>query len=115
MVNYMAKKINLIALLIIVFFVAIAVWYSPILFKGYSVVNIWEDALVARNLAKFNVFGAENSQNVILASSLVKEQAQSYSLGNKLTPLIIAQIFKVTGIPNYDNLIFRLGAACQQG
>src|SRR3989338_3830970 len=66
--------LNLISLLIIIFFAASIVWYSPVLFKGYSTMNLWNTSLLARNLAGAGVFGVEDNLNIVLASSLLKQR-----------------------------------------
>ena len=100
------KLLNLISLLVIISALAAVVWSAPVLFKGYSVMEMWKSSLLARNLSQEGFFGAESSQNVFLASSLVKEQGQESTESNRLTPVILAQIFKLTGLPQYENLIF---------
>lgn len=98
--------LNLISLLIIIFFAASIVWYSPVLFKGYSTMNLWNTSLLARNLAGAGVFGVEDNLNIVLASSLIKERAQISTEGNKLTPIILAQIFRLAGQVKFEQLIF---------
>lgn len=100
------KIINLIALLIIVFVAAVVIWYSPAMFKGYPAMELWGSSILARNYYQKGVFGTENKLNVFLSSSLAKEQAEISTDGNKMTPIVLAQIFKLTGLPKYENLIF---------
>ncbi len=102
----MKNALNLISFLIIISALAALVWYSPVMFKGYSPMELWKSSLLARNLSQEGFFGAENSLNVFLASSLVEEEGQISTESNRLAPIVISQIFKITGLPSYNNLIF---------
>ena len=100
------EKTKLIFLLAIVVITAVAVWYAPVLFKGYSATVSRGSLLLARNYLQDGIYGTENELNITLSSSLVKEQAQDSVVGSKLTPVVLAQIFRFTGLPEYNNLIF---------
>lgn len=85
---------------------AVFVWYSPVLFKGYAAHPFPATLILARNLSQSGVYGLENNLNVVLAPDLVKEQAQVSGLGNRLTPQIYAQIFKVMGQLGFKQAVF---------
>lgn len=102
----MKKKLALVILLIIVFVASSVVWYSPTLFKGYAPMTLRESASLARNFSQSGIWGDEDSQNIMLASSLVKEKAEISPAGNKFTPLFWSKIFNLTGVISYENLIF---------
>ena len=91
--------------LLAVFVLAIAVWYSPVLFKGYSTYTISANAVMARNVYQTDLYSAESDLNVFLSSNLIKEQGHISARGNKLTSLLYAQIFKITGLPEVSNFI----------
>jgi hypothetical protein len=100
------KILKPIIFLTTVFFLAVAVWFSPILFKGYVPHDIGSPGLIlGRNLAETDEYAMESDLNVFLASSLIKEQAHPSAQGNKLTPLIYGQIFKITGPLSEEKLI----------
>ena len=88
-----------------IFVLAIIVWYSPILFKGYSPYGLSVGALLSQNLYENNSYSLENNLDVVLSSSLIKEQGRFSTYGNKLTPKIYSQIFKIIGLPGANNLI----------
>ncbi len=100
------EKLKFIILLAGVAVFAVSVWYAPTMFKGYSATVSRGSLLLARNYFQEGIYGTENSLNIILAPSLVKEQAQNSIVGNKLTSVVLAQIFRITGLPEYNNLIF---------
>jgi len=91
--------------LLTVFILAVAVWYAPILFKGYPVYTMSTNAVMARNVYQTGLYSAESDLNVFLSSNLIKEQGHISAKGNKLTSLLYAQVFKVTGLPEVGNFI----------
>ena len=86
--NFISIIVLFISALIIAF-----IWYSPILFKGYSPNIIYEQIILAKNLAKSGVYGLYNDHGVLLASDLMKETLtifpvnDSYSNSYVLPPL----------------------------
>jgi len=99
------KNIIFIAYLIVVFFVIIAIWYSPIIFKGYPAEPMGSEIVLARNYAQTGVYGLEDDLNIVVAPELVSENANVSSLGNKFSALSYAVIFKVFGWQSWDNLL----------
>jgi len=92
---------------VIIFFLAILVWYSPILFKNYSASTANNIETIARNFSLTNVYGAESKLNVVLATSLVKDQARPAGEANKLGTLLYGYIFKVFGAPqSQEGMVF---------
>ena len=91
--------------LLTVFVLSVIVWYSPVLFKGYSVYTMSTSAVMARNVYQTGLYSAESDLNVFLSSNLIKEQGHISAKGNKLTSLLYAQVFRITGLPEIDNFI----------
>lgn len=91
--------------LLAVFVFAVIVWYSPVLFKGYSVYTMSSNAVMARNVYQTGLYSAESNLNVFLSSNLIEEQGNISAKGNKLTSLLYAQVFKITGLPEVGNFI----------
>ena len=100
------EKLKPVLLLFIVVPLAVIIWYSPVLFKGHSTLISRDALLLARNYAQFGVFGIEDDLNIVVSPPLVKENANPSISGNKLTALIYGELFKVFGLPQYENLIF---------
>lgn len=91
--------------LILIFFLAIIVWYSPIIFKGYSSQDISRDMVLARNYHQGGILATQNNLSIILASSLIEKEGHPLVLSEYLGSFFYAQIFKITGIPSHNNLI----------
>jgi len=91
--------------LLVVFVLAVAVWYAPVLFKGYAATTMSDAILVSRNLAEYGVNGSESELNIVLAPSQVSEKGTPYVDGNKMTTWSYAQLFKIFGVPSHDNLV----------
>ncbi|MDO8669163.1 MAG: hypothetical protein Q7K65_02630 [Candidatus Buchananbacteria bacterium] len=102
-----SKKIIFIFWLVFVFALAFLFWYSPILFKGYPAQSIDSEGVItiARNYSEHNVFGLENDLNVVVAPSLVESSANTTSLGNKLTTISYAVIFRLFGQLDWDKVV----------
>lgn len=104
--NNQAKRFLFISVfLLAVFVLAIVVWYSPTLFKGYAAYTISPNALLARNVYQTGLYSAESDLNVFLSSSLIKEQGHLSTVGNRLTSLLYAKVFKITGLPSENNFV----------
>lgn len=89
------------------FALAIVVWCSPIIFKGYSTYEIPKEIILARNYAQTGIFADQNNVNVTLAPSLIKENGHPLVLTEYLGSFFYSKIFKFIGtVPSYDNLIF---------
>jgi len=88
-----------------IFVLAIIVWYSPVLFKGYPAYTISPNTLLARNLALTDSFSLENDLNILLSTDLIKEQGQLSNYGNKFTSFAYAEIFKVIRFLGENNFI----------
>lgn len=103
--NKFKKNILIGLLFILLAIVAIGVWYSPVIFKGYSAQTIGQNALLGRNVAETDFYAIENKLNITLAPSLLKEQGRLSTFGNKLTSIFYGKLFQKTGIPNANNLL----------
>ena len=102
----MMKNIMKITIFVsVIFSLAISVWYSPILFKGSLLKGAGENIILGRNLAQTGVYSSENDLNVLLSSSLVKEQGQVSTSGNKLTAVLYGKLFKTFGELNENKLV----------
>lgn len=99
------KNLLIIFFLLAVFVLAIGVWYSPIIFKGYSASIISREIVLARNYYQSGVLANQNNLNVTLASSLIKSEGHSLVLSEYFGSLFYSKIFKITGIPDYNTLI----------
>lgn len=94
----------------------IAVWYAPILFKGYPAQAPEADSIIlGRNFAQSSVLGIENKLNVVMAPDKL-DQVQPTTLGNRFTAYSYSLIFGLLGWQGWDRLIlisillFALGA-----
>ncbi|MEK7168080.1 MAG: hypothetical protein AAB791_03715 [Patescibacteria group bacterium] len=92
--------------LIFVFFFAMAVWYSPVFFKGYPPSPISTEMTLAKNISQTGVYGFEDKLNIVLPLESIPAEAEISSAGNKLGPYSFAAIFKFAGWPDWDNLIW---------
>ncbi|MCX6796429.1 MAG: hypothetical protein NTW06_02930, partial [Candidatus Falkowbacteria bacterium] len=100
------KKIFFVVYLLIVFFLSIAIWLTPILFKGYPAASPeWRTFILARNYSQSGVLGSEDKLNITVAPELVKEKVQPSSLGNKLTAIAYALIFKLLGQQSWGHIL----------
>lgn len=99
------KKLLITVFLVAIFFLSVGVWYSPIVFKGYPSQTISEGIILARNYYQSNILAEQSDANVTLASSLIKENGHPLALSENFGSFLYAQIFKITGIPDYDNLV----------
>jgi len=90
---------------LIVFCLAVSVWYSPVLFKGYSPDVLSSPILLARNLSQTGVYSIDNELNVVLSSNLIKEKGQPSIASGKLVAVIYAKFFNLTGAFARENLI----------
>jgi len=91
--------------LLTVFILAVIVWYSLVLFKGYPAYIMTNNALMGRNVYLTGLYSVENDLNVFLASDLIEEQGHLSTYGNKLTSLLYAKVFKIIGLPS-ENILF---------
>ncbi|MBU2472869.1 MAG: hypothetical protein ABII95_02600 [Patescibacteria group bacterium] len=91
--------------LLAVFILAIVVWYSPVMFKGYSSNSPSTGSLLARNLHQSGLYSIENNLNVALSSNSIKDQSILSAGGNKLTPILYSKIFNFIGLPQVSDLI----------
>jgi hypothetical protein len=102
----MKKIIKPIVFLAVIFITAFAVWLSPVLFKGFIPQDLGSPSIIlGKNIAQTGVYGSENDLNIVLSSSLVKDQAHLSSQGNKLTAVIYGEIFKITGLLSEKELL----------
>jgi len=107
--NILSKKYLIPVFAVIIFFLAFFVRFYPVFHKGYSS-GIFADTLIlARNLSLNNEYKLESEKNVILNSSLVKDEGIVSDMGNKLTPVLYSKIFDIFGFnsqtPLYVSLI----------
>jgi len=90
--------------LLVAFLIVVAIWYTPIVFKGYpAVAPAGEEIVLGRNFAQSGVLGMENKLNVVVAPDKLNE-AQGTALGNKFTAYSYALIFKIFGWQSWDRL-----------
>lgn len=101
----MKKGLLITIFLLVVFVLAIAVWYSPIIFKGYSSQVISEQMHLARNYHETGVFAVQNSQNITISSDLIKKEGRPLVISQHLGLFFYAKIFDIIGVPDYNNLI----------
>lgn len=99
------KKILIIIFLGGIFLLAVGVWYSPIIFKGYPSHGISKEILLARNYYQSGVLADQNDLSITLAPGLVEKEGHPLVLSQYLGSFFYAQIFKITGIPDYYNLV----------
>jgi len=105
MMQRINKKILIVVFLSAIFLLAIGVWYSPIIFKGYPIQTISNELLLARNYSLTSVLATQNKLNITLASDLIKDNGYPLSLSENLRSILFAKIFDIFGIPNYNRLI----------
>jgi len=91
--------------LLVLFVLAVIVWYSPVLFKGYPAYSMGTDVMLARNLYQTGLYSAESDLNVFLSSNLIREQGHLSMCGNKLTSLLYSNVFKIVGLPDENNFV----------
>jgi len=91
--------------LLAVLFLAIFVWYSPIIFKNYSSQSISNEILLAKNYHKTGVLAVHNDQTAFVSSGLIKEKGQVLPISGHLESFFYAKIFDIIGIPDYNNLV----------
>lgn len=91
--------------LLAIFCISFGIWYSPVIFKGYAPYKMTELLPIARNLRQAGLFGLENERGVVLSSSLIKQEGEVSSVGNKLAAYLYAGIFKVTGVLSPEKLV----------
>jgi len=103
--NKQRKFLCIVFFLIVIFFLAVGIWYSPIIFKGYSPTGISKETVLARNYFQGGILADQNDLNIVLSSNLIKEEGHPLVLSEHLGSFFYAQIFKIIGIPNYNNLI----------
>jgi len=103
--NNQAKHFLFISMFLMsVFILAVIVWYSPILFKGYSPNGVGIDINIARNINEAGIFSLENNLNVVLSSSLISENGEVSGLGSKLTVFLYAGLWKIFDSLSLDQL-----------
>lgn len=85
--------------------IAVAVWYSPVIFKGHSCSDMTEQIVLGKNIAKTGMYAMESNLNVLLSSSLIKEEGHTSFVGNDLTGRLYALVFKAFGFLNWNQLI----------
>ena len=102
-------KKNITLIIICLFLLSLAVHYYPVYKKGYSFNPLGGNLILARNLALTDEYKIENEKNVILSSQKIKGEGIYCNWGNKLTPYIYSQIFKIFGfnqnLPFYISLV----------
>lgn len=94
---------------VIAIFLASLLRVAPILVFHYPPMAIYENLILARNLASDGDYKIESGKNVFLASSKIKTEGVKSSLGNKLTPILYGWIYKIFGlnvkIPIYTSIL----------
>lgn len=100
------QKIKILILLIFVFFLAISVWYSPILFKGHNLQTTASHALVrAKNFAISNNYASENKLNVILSPDLISQEGQQSYYGNKQGTIFYSYLIRFFNLNNNHKVV----------
>lgn len=102
----MRKFLTQIIFLLVFFVVSFAVWYSPVVFKGYAPYKVSELIPLAKNINNTGQFSLESDKNVYLASALIEENGNISTVGNKFTARLYAYVFKFTGILGPESLTF---------
>lgn len=100
----MKKGLLITIFILAAFFLAIIVWYSPIIFKGWPYQPINTDILLAKNYYQTGVLANQSAKSVTLAPSLIKEAGRPYLKSEYFGSLLYAEIFKLTGVLDYKNL-----------
>jgi len=102
-------KKNIALILVCLFLLSTVIHFLPVWKKGYSFSPMGGDLILARNLALSGQYKIESENNIVLSSDRIKTEGISCNWGNKLTPLIYGQIFKIFGfkqnLPLYFSLI----------
>ncbi len=101
----MQKIITRIGFFVVIFVLSFFIWYSPALLKGDVPYKINESLPLAKNIYQTGLYSLENSQNIFLSSSLIKQEGEISSLGNKFTAYFYAWVFKVVGLLSPQGLI----------
>jgi len=99
------KNLLIIFFLGAIFFIAVVVWYSPVIFKGYPIQTIGKEMILARNYHLAGVLADQNNLNITIAPSLVKNEGRPLVLSEYLGSFFYAKIFNLFGVPSYNNLI----------
>lgn len=99
------RKLLIVFFLLAIFILAIGVWYSPVVFKGYANETIPEGVNLAKNYHETGILAFKNDKSVVLSSTLVKEEGYSFVKSQYLRSLFYAKIFDIFGVPNYNSLI----------
>lgn len=101
------KKLLIPFFLLAIFVLAVAVWYFPIVFKGYPNQIISKEIILARNYYQSGVLADQNDLNITLAPSLIKKEGHPLVLSEYFSSFFYAKIFKIIGgVPDYNKLIF---------
>ena len=99
------KKYFFVIYLVVIFFSIIAVWYSPVLFKGYPAEAMSYEIILARNYADDGIYGLEDDLNIVVAPELVESRVNVSSMGNKFSTISYSLIFKLFGWQSWDKLV----------
>lgn len=87
-------KKNIIIVTIFIIFIVSLFRIVPALYMQYPPSGIYENLILARNLALYGEYKMESDKNIILSSSRIEKEGVQSSLGNKLTPILYSWIFK---------------------
>jgi len=101
-------KKNIILIIIILFLLSLVVHFLPVYKKGYSFDSFGGSLILARNFALTGQLEIESEKNVYLSSEKIKQEGIYSNWGNKLTPYIYGQIFKIFGFNQNLPLYFVL-------
>ncbi|MDP2947730.1 MAG: hypothetical protein Q8N88_06470, partial [Nanoarchaeota archaeon] len=99
------KKLITLFFLVAIFVLAIGVWYSPIIFKGYSTQPISQDMLLAKNYHESGILAVQNNQSVVISSDLNKNESYQLPISKYFGSVIFAKIFDAIGVPSYNLLV----------
>ena len=89
-----------------VFVLALAVWYGPVLLKGYAPYKLTDGPLLARNIDQSGLYSIESDLNVLLPSDSINDQGIVSAGGNKLTVQLYSKVMGITGLFEADDLIW---------
>lgn len=95
-----------IIILAVILILSVFFWYSPVLFKGYSAAIPGANQVIAKNLIKAGKFSQENEKNIILSSDRIKTEGVVSSTGDKAIALASAALYKISGLPGVNLMIF---------
>lgn len=103
------KRVYLVLIILAIFVLSFAFRYAPLAYKGYSYNDFADNLILARNLDLTSTYRIDSQKNVVLSSEVVAQEGVDSNIGNKLTSILYAWVFKVFGfsqsLPLYLSLL----------